>query len=104
MIPIPYSDLDVSASGSTTDANKDDGGLVLPERERRRSSLVGRLMGGEKKQKKDKKAKKSKEGFRLVRMTRGEYLMYWAKDEEGRYIGTEPVENRAEFWKLREST
>ena len=35
-------------------------------------------------------------------MTRREYLMYWAKDEEGNYIGTEPKEKRVDFWSARE--
>ncbi|KAI9709621.1 MAG: hypothetical protein M1812_007669 [Candelaria pacifica] len=45
------------------------------------------------------KGKKSQGKFRMVRMTRGEYLKYWAKDEEGRYIGTEPEGMGRELWR-----
>ncbi|KAI9673853.1 MAG: hypothetical protein M1817_002059 [Caeruleum heppii] len=31
-----------------------------------------------------------KQKFRIVRMKRGDYLKYYARDEDGNYIGTEP--------------
>ncbi|KAI9753452.1 MAG: hypothetical protein M1835_000991 [Candelina submexicana] len=46
------------------------------------------------------RGKKTGQGkFRMVKMTRGEYLKYWAKDEEGRYIGTEPEGLGRELWR-----
>jgi hypothetical protein len=30
------------------------------------------------------------EEFKLLRMQKGEYTRFWARDEEGIYIGTEP--------------
>ena len=30
------------------------------------------------------------EEFRLLRMSKGEYTKYWAYDDEGNYVGTEP--------------
>lgn len=44
--------------------------------------------------------RKETQDFILVRMTRGEYLKYCAKDEEGKYVGTEP-EDDGTLW-LRE--
>lgn len=46
------------------------------------------------------KGKKSPK-FRVVKMTRGEYLKYWARDEHGNYIGTEPEGLGEELWKNR---
>ena len=48
----------------------------------RRLSFLRKLKGKDKKE--------EKRDFVMVDMTRREYLMYWAKDEEGRYVGTEP--------------
>ena len=95
-IPIPYKDLSpLSDESDITNKDGNDNGPVHTGKQKRRSSLFGKLKGGD-------KEKKDKEGFRLVKMTRREYLMYWAKDEEGNYIGTESKENRGEFWKVRE--
>lgn len=30
------------------------------------------------------------EEFKLLRMPKSEYTMYWARDEQGIYVGTEP--------------
>lgn len=94
-IPIPYKDLWPTAGLDGQIDESNDIGAVHTGGERRRSSIFGKLKGSN-------KDKKGKEGFRLVKMTRREYLMYWAKDEAGKYIGTEPKENRMEFWKARE--
>ncbi|KAL8683603.1 MAG: hypothetical protein Q9224_006668 [Gallowayella concinna] len=48
------------------------------------------------------RAKKPKaQEFRMVEMTRKEYLMYWAKDDEGRYVGTEPEGEGRKVLKMR---
>ena len=95
-IPIPYKDLCPQADEPDPQFNNsNDNGPVHTGNEKRRSSLFEKLTGGS-------KEKKEKEAFRMVKMTRREYLMYWAKDEEGNYIGTEPKEKRGEFWKARE--
>ena len=94
-IPIPYKDLFPT---DHLDIKMDDtscSGPVHVGKARRRSSILEKLKGSG-------RAKKDKGGFRLVKMTRREYLMYWAKDEAGNYIGTEPKENRVEFWKSRD--
>ncbi|KAI9842317.1 MAG: hypothetical protein M1837_007309 [Sclerophora amabilis] len=36
------------------------------------------------------KCGRKKQRCRIVRMTRGDYLKYYARDENGNYIGTEP--------------
>ncbi|KZF22829.1 hypothetical protein L228DRAFT_268211 [Xylona heveae TC161] len=46
-----------------------------------------------------KKAREKK--YQIVQMTRGEYLKYWAKDEQGRYCGTEPEGKGRELWRER---
>ncbi|KAL8649291.1 MAG: hypothetical protein Q9226_005638 [Calogaya cf. arnoldii] len=75
VIPVPLSALEAEEASAPKGDNKEP---------QRRSSLFGKLKkGGEMKGGK-------KDGFKMVEMTRGEYLKYWAKDEEGRYIGTEP--------------
>ena len=94
-IPIPYKDLSPSDELNPQSNQSIDNGPVHTGKEKRRSNLFEKLKGG-------KKEKKEKEGFRMVKMTRREYLMYWAKDEEGNYIGTESKEKRGEFWKARE--
>lgn len=38
----------------------------------------------------DKLGKNSSPQFRIVQVSRGDYLRYFAKDEQGRYCGTEP--------------
>ena len=77
-IPIPLSKLYPSAVGSN---NIDTQNQNPVQQERRRWSVFGKSGG---------KEEKDKGGFKMVKMTRREYLMYWAKDEQGRYIGTEP--------------
>lgn len=42
------------------------------------------------KEKKQGSAEETKQRVKDVRMTREEYEAYWARDEEGRYVGTEP--------------
>lgn len=83
MIPVPMSVLE-DPSAHTTPSTTNDNPIKEPQQQRRPSSFMKKLKGGGG----EKKAKK--EDFKMVKMTRGEYLMYWAKDEEGRYIGTEP--------------
>lgn len=75
-IPIPTSALqDPSASPITTGPP--------PSQRRKLSSSVLSILTG-------RSSKEKHAEFTMVRMTRGEYLKYWAKDEEGRYVGTEP--------------
>ncbi|KAI9794852.1 MAG: hypothetical protein M1816_002980 [Peltula sp. TS41687] len=50
-----------------------------------------------------KGTKKAAPKMRVVKMTRGEYLKYWARDEQGNYIGTEPEGVGEELWKNRDS-
>ena len=94
-IPIPYKDLSPTDRLDSQSDESNDNGPIHAGEERRRSSIFGKL-------KETNKDKKGKAGFRLVKMTRREYLMYWAKDEAGKYIGTEPKENRINFWRARE--
>ncbi|KAL8798899.1 MAG: hypothetical protein Q9182_006299 [Xanthomendoza sp. 2 TL-2023] len=48
------------------------------------------------------RAKKPKaQEFKMVEMTRKEYLMYWAKDDVGRYVGTEPEGEGRKVLKMR---
>ncbi len=96
-IPIPYKDLFPIDELDNKYDDSNNHGPVHTGKESRRSSIFGKLKSG-------RKEKKQKEGFRLVKMTRREYLTYWAKDEQGRYIGTEPKEKRVEFWKAREGS
>lgn len=39
-----------------------------------------------------------RETVRVVQMTREEYEMYWARDEAGKYIGTEPEGSGREWY------
>ncbi|KAI4219662.1 MAG: hypothetical protein LQ349_008291 [Xanthoria aureola] len=92
LIPIPVSALRAANTPSPPPSSVSENPTTEEEttqqpQQRRLSSsssskLMNRLRGGKK--------KKKKEEFKMVEMTRGEYLRYWAKDEEGRYIGTEP--------------
>ena len=36
-----------------------------------------------------------------VKMTRSEYLSYWARDSEGKYVGTEPEEAGRAIWRRK---
>lgn len=45
------------------------------------------------------KGKRSPPKMKMVKMTRGEYLKYWARDEQGNYIGTEPEGMGEKLWK-----
>ena len=44
---------------------------------------------------------KSSSTVKVLRMTRGEYLKYWARDEQGNYCGTEPEGVGEGLWKDR---
>ncbi|KAL8663692.1 MAG: hypothetical protein Q9202_003638 [Teloschistes flavicans] len=77
-IPIPWSALAFSPSSLST---PDPISPTTTPTNKSKSSILAKLKPG--------KEKRKKEGFRMVRMTRREYLAYWAKDEQGRYIGTE---------------
>ena len=94
-IPIRYKDLLPTDELDKEVEDSNDSNPVPAGRDQRRSGIFGKLKGAN-------KEKKEKDGFRLVKMTRREYLMYWRKDEQGNYVGTEPKENRVEFWKARE--
>ncbi|KAK5015165.1 hypothetical protein LTR60_003001 [Cryomyces antarcticus] len=39
------------------------------------------------------------QGFRTVQMTRADFRKYWARDEEGRYVGTEPEGSGREWYR-----
>ena len=94
MIPVPLSALEDPAA---PDGDKDATGGQPQQPPQQRRSLSGflRKFKGEEKGKKDE--------FKMVEMTRGEYLKYWAKDEEERYIGTEPEGEGAKRLRERES-
>ncbi|KAI4253661.1 MAG: hypothetical protein L6R42_007491 [Xanthoria sp. 1 TBL-2021] len=94
MNPVPMSAFEDPSSAPNGD---DDTVGEQPQQERqqqqqqrRSSSFMNKLEGGEKKGGK-------KEEFKMVKMTRGEYLMYWAKDEEGRGGRGEAVEREGEL-------
>ena len=72
-VPIPYDDDGMSESPAAVATEKK--GFM---------GRLGRTISGE-----GKKTKQEK--FKMVRMTRGEYLAKWARDEDGKYIGTDPV-------------
>ncbi|KAH7054469.1 hypothetical protein B0J12DRAFT_454318 [Macrophomina phaseolina] len=62
-----------------------------PSPTERKSSWIGKIgrkLGGKERQK-----------FVNLKMTRGEYLKYWAKDENGNYIGTEPEGAGRQIWR-----
>lgn len=79
-VPISYADLPLPETDSEAPAKE------------KKSSIFGKLSG---------KKGKLKERFRMVEMTRREYLMYWAKNEKGEYIGTEPEGSRIKIWRQR---
>ena len=90
-IAIPYADLPPRLTSPSDDQDQS-----------RKKSFVGRL--GSKLSLPGKNGDgngegTNKRGFRMIEMTRREYLMYWAKDEQGRYIGTEPKGKGAEIWR-----
>lgn len=78
-VPIPARYLDEPGSESK------------PAPERRRS-VVDKLLG---------KGKGKKEEIIVLKMTRGEYLKYWARDDNLNYIGTEPEEEGRRSWRER---
>jgi len=51
---------------------------------------ITRLINRQKEKKQGSGAEETKERVKDVRMSREEYEAYWARDEEGRYVGTEP--------------
>lgn len=88
-IPIPAKDLEEAMSTQET------AGPVYHEEQkkssarswfRRKSSAQKERMGG-------------KGGITMVKMTRGEYLRFWAKGEDGRYLEgvVAPAEGRREW-------
>lgn len=70
-VRIPASDLADSDDDDTPPA-------AAPGSQPRRSSWLSKLKS------------KSKPADQLLMMTRGDYLRYWARDSQGRYIGSEP--------------
>ncbi|KAL0262442.1 hypothetical protein SLS55_001410 [Diplodia seriata] len=78
-VPIPAEDLEDPESESHP-----------PATERRSSWMakLGRKLGN-----------KGKQPILNVKMTRGEYLKYWAKDENGNYVGTEPEGEGKRIWR-----
>ncbi|KAL1643069.1 hypothetical protein SLS58_005038 [Diplodia intermedia] len=78
-VPIPAEDLEDPESESHPPATE------------RRSSWItklGRKLGN-----------KGKQQILNVKMTRGEYLKYWAKDENGNYVGTEAEGEGKRIWR-----
>lgn len=79
-LPWKFRDTDIiTVPILTSELEGEESERAPAEKPRRRSSLTRWLVGAEK-----------APAFKMVKMTRGEYLKYWAKDEEGRYVGTEP--------------
>ncbi|TKA81626.1 hypothetical protein B0A49_01260 [Cryomyces minteri] len=48
-----------------------------------------------------KYSERSKEQVRMVQMTRDEYDTYWARDEDGNYIGTAPEGSGREWYRRK---
>ncbi|OJD36818.1 uncharacterized protein BKCO1_9000169 [Diplodia corticola] len=68
-----------------------DGSEPVPQPNERRSSWIAKLG--------KKLGTKEKQKIVNVKMTRGEYLKYWAKDEDGNYVGTEPRGEGKRIWR-----
>ena len=109
-VAIPYKDLPPPGSSSSSTASfvvPSGGNDPRPEQTTRKKSLVGKLgsrfslSSPSSSSSSSDKSENKKAGFRMIEMTRREYLMYWAKDEQGRYIGTEPKGRGAEIWRER---
>ncbi|KAL8632592.1 hypothetical protein Q9189_001744 [Teloschistes chrysophthalmus] len=81
-IPIPLSALTPPSPTTTNPSSPSPNPTTNSTKSK--SSFLGKLKGT------DKSKGNGKGDFKMVKMTRREYLAYWAKDEEGRYIGTEP--------------
>ncbi|KAI9823844.1 MAG: hypothetical protein M1826_007590 [Phylliscum demangeonii] len=74
--------------------------LAHPNEEAKEGFVAKVLLGG-KRRAKEKNEKKEKAKVVVLRMTRGDYLKYWARDEQGVYIGTESEEQGWERWKAQ---
>jgi hypothetical protein len=83
-IPIPIEEDDWNSNG--TKSNEYNPITTDEDSKKRKGSWVGKLGR--------KLTGKTDQKFKIVRMTRGEYLAKWARDEDGNYIGTDPVPGR----------
>ncbi|KAL9083120.1 MAG: hypothetical protein Q9165_008650 [Trypethelium subeluteriae] len=84
-IPIDLSELPPDRSASLPDSPSpaiDETPSEKPKEKRGRAGSFLRRISSATQGEKEKKSKKE---IKAVRMTRGEYLQYWAKDEKGNY-------------------
>ena len=92
-IPIPLADIegDIVGGGGGDEAAADGGGGAG----KKKGNWFSRRMSGSQKG----GGKGGKRECRSVKMTRGEYLKYWAKGEDGKYLDSvvEPEEGRREW-------
>ena len=82
-IPIPHKDLEASTVAAPASAS--------PPAEQKKGSWFSRRQSSSK--------EKAKGGITSVKMTRGDYLKYWVKGEDGKYLDSvvEPEGGRAEW-------
>ena len=79
-VPVPVED-----DGGGQQHHPDDGGEKGQKKKNWASKLGAKITGKDT----EKKAK-----FQMVRMTKADYLKYYAKDEHGNYAGSEPEGSR----------
>ncbi|KAF2718350.1 hypothetical protein K431DRAFT_287739 [Polychaeton citri CBS 116435] len=98
-IPIKFSDIGGPLEGSSGGANASADGPdpVQPPQHRRRSSLFRKLMGQDAGGRSGGKSDAG--GMVVVKMSRGDYLKYWAKGEDGRFVESvvEPRQGRRQW-------
>lgn len=86
------------------DDDDDDEGPVKHERSNSSSSssmaskLINKLKGGAANTSDGGKGGKREALVKILRMSRRDYLKYWARDNDGKYIGTEPEHLGPQLW------
>lgn len=90
LLPFRFTDNSIINVPIPAEELEDETENPIPATERRSSWIekVGKKLG-----------RKEKQKIVNLKMTRGEYLKYWAKDGDGNYIGTEPQEMGKRMWR-----
>jgi ribosome recycling factor len=84
LLPVQFTDDSIIPAIVTNVIPASDPNYVSPEGAKKRRNSLAKVF------KKEKEEDKSKLKTRVVFMPRREYLKWFAKDENGEYIGTEP--------------
>ena len=93
---IPIRESDLEPEGQEPEPEPESSNIYSPEIQVTKKGVFGGLFKGMKGKTTSSRQKRRESGFQMVMMSRKDYLSYWAKGEDGKFLPTvvEPPEGR----------